>query len=661
MLKRVSAAAVFLLVVQAGVGSADYVIVVANIGQSKAGGGGVGGAGPGAGFPGPGQPGPGQPGSGFPGPGQPGSGQPGSGFPGPGGPGDPNNPFEEVATNILSVVVDAEPYPVMSPHFLKNYTDGKAVLYAKTRWGVAPMVSREVMAQKNEVHAIAEMPTTGDPKTLPKMYPSVAKLYAARVAATNAKKDASTEDFLDDADWALAYGMPDRAVDVVNKLTGSETHKAHPAVAAFAKVNTALAEKVFAEPAGQVVAKLKESGKYKVETGKFYQVYHNLTGSDAAEARSRLARLESAYKTVYFWYALRGVELPIPNEKLIAILTSSDDDHKQLHQLLGKAPLVVDSFHARRENVAVFALRRTDRNYDAVEKYATTTYYTDGKVGRADLAKWKEGREPQSFQDQQALAFALMLKAMEVQGEVASSTHQAARQVMFTTGLLPRNVHVPEWAQFGFASFFETPLDAPYGSAGKVSSLHFPAFRELQKAPSEKEKAVVERLEEKLTSATLKGVVTDAYFRQASLISDSKSRYPYQVKARSTAWALMYYLMRNQRDGLARYWKELAKLPRDMQLDEEQLWVCFAKAFEAFDAKTGTVNTAKLNDLARRWDEDLKRARLESKELLDKVADARKEVDKIAKGEVGPMNPGGMGPGGPGGPGFPGGGPGGRP
>jgi hypothetical protein len=564
-----------------------------------------------------------------------------------------DNALEEVASNIISVVVefDAGSPTAFAPH-LKAFNAGSGFLYAKTRWGVPPLICEQGLSKKEEVHSVAFVPLQVNDKKAPQLFASPSKRIADRSAELAVKKDAPIEDALDLAEDALAFGQVDRFVEVMHKLANDEGKKSNPAVQAFAKVQSQLTDKTLKDPAGAHLQRLKE--KYRVVTSRHYILFHNLPPADVLDAQSRVDRLEAAFKTVYYWFALRGKELPVSDEKLVAVLTTPDVDFKDLHVLLGKGPVVADSFLARRENMAIFSSRRTDKMYDALEKFANATYYTDGAYNRADLAKSKNNVPPKEFKEQQAKSFALMLKAMEVQGEIAATSHQASRQLLFAAGLLPRNVHVPEWAQFGFASFFETPLDAAYSTAGRPNFQHLAAFRELQKAPDkEKDKNAppVERIETSLSSVTLKAVVTDAYFRQAQLI-DSKAQFPYLAKARATAWALMFYLMRNERDGLARYWAELGKMPRDMELDEEQLWACFARAFGAYDPKTGTVNTRVLDQLARKWEDDLKRARIDALDLNNAVKDARKSVEKIVSTSGSPTGPGFPGPGG--GPGFPG-------
>ena len=47
---------------------------------------------------------------------------------------------------------------------------------------------------------------------------------------------------------------------------------------------------------------------------------------------------------------------------------------------------------------------------------------------------------------------------------------------------------------------------------------------------------------------------------------------------RASAWALTYFLAQQKLTGLQAYFKELSKMPRDIDLDDKALIACFARA-----------------------------------------------------------------------------------
>ena len=259
-----------------------------------------------------------------------------------------------------------------------------------------------------------------------------------------------------------------------------------------------------------------------------------------------------------------------------------------------------------------------------------------------------------------AQVMALLLKATENAAERTGISHDGTRQLIYASGLLPRNVAAPEWVQYGLASFFETPLGAPWPSIGGPSVAHLPNFRDYIK---------LNRFE-KSRGDTLRKVVTDAYFREAMKDNDEAS----ERKPRAAAWALTYFLMQTKPEGMLRYLKELSKQPRDVELDETTLLNCFARAFDAVDSNKN-ADPQKLERLAGQWFDFIKGTTFG--DLEDEIQAIRAFIAKVTKdppkdstpgetppggGTQPPPGPGGPGrPPGPGGPGRPPGGGSGRP
>ncbi|MGH7172033.1 MAG: DUF1570 domain-containing protein, partial [Gemmataceae bacterium] len=256
---------------------------------------------------------------------------------------------------------------------------------------------------------------------------------------------------------------------------------------------------------------------------------------------------------------------------------------------------------------------------------------------------------------------ALMLKVLEQEAELATVSHDASRQLLFASGLLPRNVAVPEWILFGMGSFFETPLEAPWPTIGGPSPYYLPRWRELR-----------DKLE-KTRVQTLRKVVTDSYFRSVPPDgkSDSDAHRQHKAalrKARITSWSLTYFLAQQKLDGLRRYFTELSKMPRDLELDDTVLLGCFARAFGCVDGNN-KVDNNRLSALAREWYGYWERVNFESeptmKDIRDKIRKKQEEAEKLAQKRQDDANANanggrpGMFPGGPGGfPGQPGGFPG---
>ncbi len=97
----------------------------------------------------------------------------------------------------------------------------------------------------------------------------------------------------------------------------------------------------------------------------------------------------------------------------------------------------------------------------------------------------------------------LLLKALENEWDQTNTTHETSRQLLFASGLLPRNVNVPEWILFGMGSFFETPLQSPWASTCVPSPYWMPRFKDYVKA----------KKYESSERDTMIKLITDEYFR----------------------------------------------------------------------------------------------------------------------------------------------------
>jgi hypothetical protein len=86
-------------------------------------------------------------------------------------------------------------------------------------------------------------------------------------------------------------------------------------------------------------------------------------------------------------------------------------------------------------------------------------------------------------------------------------------------------------------------------------------------------------------------------------------------------------------------------MPRDLELDEQALWECYARAFDAYDPRTKQIDEAKLGNLAANWQDFVAGEELESQALIQEVQKSLEELKQEEAKAQRPSNP--MGPGGP--------------
>src|SRR5205807_595207 len=113
---------------------------------------------------------------------------------------------------------------------------------------------------------------------------------------------------------------------------------------------------------------------------------------------------------------------------------------------------------------------------------------------------------------------------------------------------------------------------------------------------------------------TLRKVVTDGYLRDAARSKDPAV----ERKAHAATWALTYFLMQTRPDGVLRYYKELSKQPRDVELDADTLLGCFARAFDLVDSGKN-VDARKVDDLGNQWDQFMKDTKFEFEDEVNRI------------------------------------------
>jgi hypothetical protein len=464
-----------------------------------------------------------------------------------------------------------------------------------------------------------------------------------------AKEKPTVSDLLNLAEWTLEHGLVDKYPEIMNKVV--EADKGHSAAVAYVKVKAELDRKPAHDPMADYLRKNLLTS-YKLSETPHYLLVHNAANDTAAEVKTHGDHLENAFRGFYYWFALRGITLTVPQNRQVVVLTTATDDYDKLHKILTSGPTVVDGFFARRENLAVMHSQRQDDPYKALNTFwdnwksrgymrfellqnkSTTGIPRDGVPANVRQGA-QQGDLVSRVNIVEAQMLALMLKALEQEAELATVSHDASRQLLFASGLLPRNVAAPEWILFGMGSFFETPLQSPWPTIGAPSPYYLPRWRELKsKDPNQGglEKSAVD---------TLKKVVTDGYFR--SLPTDSKSNNAEHVlhesvlrKARTVSWSLAYFLAQKHLDGLRHYFAELSKMPRDIELDDTILLGCFARAFGCVDGNN-KVDEGKLKALANDWYSFWQSVHFESevlmKEIREKIAKKVKEDEEKAQSE----------------------------
>jgi len=529
---------------------------------------------------------------------------------------------------------------------VKAFKANQLPLTLRHRWG------KVLVGHRTGLYEVIPLETPNG-----KLVPSVGKTFQQKFEELN-KGKSGPEEHLELARWALGHGLTDGVEKVMDHL--AQIDKNLPVVIAYSKVKADLARPLPPDDVSSTwKGKLLDGYKVTTADNKHFALVHQGLGENSSDGKKHLERLENTFRSYYYWWALQGVNLPIPSQRQVAILTDKPDDFQRLKKHLSASPVLTDSFSAGREGLSVFSSKRADDSYLTLEKVAKPEW-DKGFIRQEILTGQPNRGVPSSLRADPNSAnlprtYAVLLQALEDEWEVTGLSHEATRQLLYSSGLLHPNVHVPEWIQFGMGSFFEMPLQSPWGGPGFPNPYWFPRFKEnykstlYNKAPGGKDPSSYD---------ALVSVVTDAGFRSKPRPGETPESH--LRHGRASAWALTYFLARNELGSLRKYFQELSQMPRDLVLDDKVLLAAFARAFNCANTD-GSPNKGKLTALADRWIRFIDTQSLELEAVHKRIRDYYQQVTTAARQKQqgnpgGAGGPGGAGPVKPGGNNRPGGG-----
>jgi hypothetical protein len=514
-------------------------------------------------------------------PGRPGPGRPGPGGPVPGGPGG----IAQGTANIDTAAIAVQGVVPIKKKKTGATNTGMEERIAH-QWSVGEGMTRLF---NDNTHLIV--------RELPVKTPHA--LFATK--KQNAFKG-DRRKVLEFAEWMLAHGMYDEFGETMDGLVAAKEDKSDnspqdlkDALAAYVQVKAALAK----PSEGTVAAnrwQARVSGRMSLSN--HYAVIYNSETSDPPEVKSRLAALESHMKAFYYWFALHGHPLPVPADKLVAVLLDQPAEFAIQRAVIEDQPLVSDGFYAQRENICVFSSQRLDHPFQVFERQVDPLL-RHGDYDRQQLldgnAK-RRGAATTADDFRRLMTYALLERALEDEAERAAVSHEGSRQLFVSTGLVPRTVVLPQWVAFGSAAAFETPKGPFPGAPVEAQNALYPGVL----APSWLYLRIFKSGIGNDTGDAapfLRAVITDAQFNRVVSPADHQGI----IKARTTAWALSYYLLKSRLPGMMKFYQELAHLPRDLEVDEKTVLACFARSFDVANATQDGIDPSKFEQLAKDW------------------------------------------------------------
>jgi hypothetical protein len=468
------------------------------------------------------------------------------GFNGMGGMGGMGGTPSELPKNPVTVVIEANKVTALV-HALSR----TPFVEIKHKWGETIVVESDLVKIK-----LRNIPTV------------LSQYKAKRNLVEKHKTD--KKQWLDLAGWVLRHGLVAKFPGIMAEV--EKLDPKDPAVLAFKKLEAAWKTLPTSDEPSAAWAKDRLTGKrYEPKSSAHYTLL--TTSADKDEVKQQLQRLEDAYHSFFYWFALQGTALQVPKHRLVVALIGNPADFTDQRRTFDSVPMVADGFTVPRDNVVIVSARPRDELYFELDKINQENWQ---EHSRKELLKPSKKVPPVKKANQGV--FTLVQTALEEQSAQATISHEATLQLLAAAGqpakegsktwvpVLARNLQGPEWTRFGLASFFETPYGAYWPGATAPSWRYFVQFKF---ADEEKKFANAEEVLEK--------VITDQYFREAQA-GRGKERKAKLEFARTTSWALAYYLAEKEPDKLLAYLTNLSKLPRNMEFDKAVLKDLFIKS-----------------------------------------------------------------------------------
>lgn len=415
----------------------------------------------------------------------------------------------------------------------------------------------------------------------------------------------------------------------------------------FAKAYDGLQEKLSANlPPNPKAEEWKSTiGAQGIVQGTHYAVLY-FNSNQIGETKRRLSLLDANFKAFYLWHALKGIALPMPKHKLLAIQCDETTQVRQFRDGLDGLPIVSDAFYSPSHDLLVLSPERMDASgaqFMSLTRGRWTGGYNRDELirGRMPAIQPAEGKAAEAVQAQ-ALATAEQFIIEEA--DKAAISREGSRQLMAVTGVLPPHIRLPIWLEQGLGFYFQRPkgpvyVQKPNGFnmiVGLVTGYGAPNFE--QHRAFDTFKADFNRD----PANTLDNVVAGWYHQGAQVGQDfdpppppagvapgaggvgappipsissaglppdddpnepaGLRRIKAQLKSKADAasWALVYYLQNTRISGLKRFYDEMAKMPRDLQLQDETIMKVFCRCFGLVDV-TGEIDPRAVKTFAEGW------------------------------------------------------------
>ncbi|MBM3966832.1 MAG: DUF1570 domain-containing protein, partial [Planctomycetes bacterium] len=348
-----------------------------------------------------------------------------------------------------------------------------------------------------------------------------------------ARQSKEVSDYLSAANLALRHGLLPEFRECC-----SEAYKLNPTdptvvrlVEARRRIKRPLTDQESAADALREIVKLPSM---KIALSDHYVLLHD-TG-DAKQGRRRKSRaeqrlelLEMVYESYFMKFALDGVLLEPPQERMKVILFGEERDYLRYSTQLDPKLRSALGFWSPTDNAAVFFDQGTTERMKALEKRSKELHQEKMRARGTPVSKEIA---------HMANTVELLVKLIREEDDIEVVSHEATHQLAGNTGLMPRGKIALRWAHEGFATYFETSSDAGWGGIGAVNEGRLKSYYRVSSDPN---RAPIELL------------ISDLLFDVAQDTRQVADAY-------GQAWALTHFLMERHFLQTVKYYQKISQI-----------------------------------------------------------------------------------------------------
>jgi hypothetical protein len=301
------------------------------------------------------------------------------------------------------------------------------------------------------------------------------------------------------------------------------------------------------------IKKIVRNANMRIEVSNHFLLLHDTPAKVSPDekwqkkprAQGRLELLEQVYETFLLKFKSMGVQMEIPQERLMVVLFNEYKSYLAFATSLDPSLQSASGFFDPKVNVSFFFDHGTRSE------------------GAKEIRKLLPGLRSQAIKDRDGQyvrrlnAIEFLLAIDQENSDITVVSHECTHQMAANTGLLPRHVMIPSWVHEGLATYFEAPGDATWAGIGAANEERLTFYR---------------ALENDREHSNIDFIVGDKIFDHAASIATILHGY-------AQAWALTHFLVERHPQELVKFYRRLGEFPPDTSLSPEILVEVFNECF----------------------------------------------------------------------------------